>query len=189
MICENKAIMIQCLIYRWRGKRGVFLVQKSVQTDFGRRLAACKPIPWERIPDFGLYMDQVITYIDRQYHELYEESERLFTPAMVNNYVKMGLVSRPVGKKYGRDQLAQLLMICVLKQAASAEGMKRLLTPLPGQTVEALYAHFCEQQSQVFEALAGELPLPSPLTCVVRGAACRLLCNAVLSAPGKEEEA
>lgn len=166
-----------------------FLVQKSIQTDFGRRLAACKPIPWERIPDFGLYMDQVITYIDRQYHELYEESERLFTPAMVNNYVKMGLVSRPVGKKYGRDQLAQLLMICVLKQAASAEGMKRLLTPQPGQTVEALYAHFCEQQSQAFEALAGELPLPSPLTCAVRGAACRLLCNAVLSAPEKEEEA
>lgn len=166
-----------------------FFGAKECPNGFWPQAGRLQAIPWERIPDFGLYMDQVITYIDRQYRELYEESERLFTPAMVNNYVKMGLVSRPVGKKYGRDQLAQLLMICVLKQAASAEGMKRLLTPLPGQTVEALYAHFCEQQSQVFEALAGELPLPSPLTCVVRGAACRLLCNAVLSAREGVEEA
>ena len=144
---------------------------------------------WNAIPDLGLYMDQVITYIDRQYRALYEEGERLFTPAMVNNYVKMGLVSRPAGKKYGREQLAQLLMIYVLKQAVSAGGMKRLLTPPPGQTVETLYTHFCEQQSLAFEALARELPLPSPLTCAVRGAACRLLCNAMLAAPEQEVEA
>lgn len=166
-------------------------MQENEQIAFAARLRECRPIPWEQIPDLGLYMDQVITWLERQYAGLYGAGERIFTPAMVNNYVKLGLVGRPVGKKYGRDQLAQLLMICVLKQAASAEEMNRLMTPLEGESIQTLYRHFCLQQTETFAALADELPLPSSLTCTVRAAAYRFLCSAVLGeapAPQPEKE-
>ena len=109
------------------------------QTQFAARLDSFSPIQWELIPDFGLYMDQVITFVERQCQNLFREGERVFTPAMVNNYVKFGLVNRPLDKKYGREQLAQLMMICVLKQSASADGMKALLTPPEGVSLQAVY--------------------------------------------------
>lgn len=150
------------------------------QTLFAKRLEDFSPVPWDLIPDFGLYMDQVITFVERQCKPLYREGERVFSPAMVNNYVKFGLVDRPVDKKYGREQLAQLLMICILKQAASADGMKLLLKPPEGVTLQAHYAHFCQMEKQFFSALGEALPYPSPLSCAVQGAAYLFLCNALL---------
>ncbi|MEG0742340.1 MAG: DUF1836 domain-containing protein [Clostridia bacterium] len=163
-------------------------MQHKPQAAFAARLAEYAPLPWEQIPDLGLYMDQVLTFIERQCRTLYAPGERVFTPAMVNNYVKQGLVSRPDGKKYGREQLAQLLMICVLKQATSGEGMKRLLTPGAGEAVQALYSHFCATQTAVFHTLAEELPLPSAMTCAVRNAAYHLLCNELLTMPEQTPE-
>ena len=153
------------------------------QQVFAQRLAAYAPEEWSLIPDLGLYMDQVITYLGRQLKPVYPGDEKVFTPAMVNNYVKMGLVSRPNGKKYGREQLAQLLMICLLKQSASAGEMKALLTPAPGEDVQALYLRFCQTQKQTFGELASELPLDSALSCGVKSAAYRLLLADILSAP------
>ena len=151
------------------------------QAAFASRLEAFSPIAWELIPDFGLYMDQVTTFVERQCKALFMEGERVFTPAMVNNYVKFGLVDRPVDKKYGREQLAQLLMICVLKQAASTEGMKALLKPAEGVGLQAHYEAFCQTERTIFSALSAALPLPSPMACAVQGAAFLFLCNAVLS--------
>lgn len=151
------------------------------QAAFRDRLTAFNPAPWALIPDFGLYMDQVVTFVERQCRTLFMEGERVFTPAMVNNYVKFGLVSRPVDKKYGRDQLAQLMMICVLKQSASTEGMKALLTPPEGVSMQAHYEAFCTTEKNVFQSLARALPLPSPTACAVQGAAYLFLCNALLA--------
>lgn len=151
------------------------------QTQFANRLAAFAPAQWELIPDFGLYMDQVITFIERQCKNLYMDGERVFTPAMVNNYVKFGLVDRPVDKKYGREQLAQLMMICVLKQSASLEGMKTLLTPSPGSSMQEHYQRFCDTEREVFDTLLAAIPFPSPMTCAVQGAAYLFLCNALLA--------
>jgi len=151
------------------------------QALFAERLESFSPAPWEMIPDFGLYMDQVVTFVERQCQSLFMEGERVFTPAMVNNYVKFGLVDRPVDKKYGRDQLAQVMMICVLKQAASTDAMKALLKPPEGQTLQQHYENFCQTERAIFSALAEALPLPSPMVCAVQGAAYLFLCNALLA--------
>ncbi len=151
------------------------------QALFASRLEAFSPVAWELIPDFGLYMDQVITFLERQCKSLFMEGERVFTPAMVNNYVKFGLVNRPDGKKYGREQLAQLLMICVLKQAASAEGMKKLLRPPEGTNLQTHYERFCQTEKKIFASLGESLPLPSPMNCAVQGAAYMFLLSALLS--------
>ena len=89
-----------------------------------------KPIPWDMIPDIGLYMDQVITLITRMYEPLYgEATEGYLSASMINNYVKSKLIPRPVGKKYNREQIALLSMIVALKQTSSMEDIRVMLTP------------------------------------------------------------
>lgn len=149
------------------------------QQEFAGRLKAFHPVSWDLIPDLGLYMDQVITYIERQCKELFSGGARIFTPSMVNNYVKTGLVDRPVAKKYGRDQLAQLLMICVLKQSISTENMKILVRPPENTAMQAHYEGFCQTETAVFATLGDILPQPM-MTCAVQGAAYLLLCNTLL---------
>jgi hypothetical protein len=162
------------------------------QRQFTARLKEFQPVPWDLIPDLGLYMDQVVTFAERQCKDLFMEGERVFTPSMVNNYVKIGLVDRPVAKKYGRGQLAQLLMICVLKQSISSENMKTLVQPPEGKTMREHYESFCRTERAVFTALSDSQPLPL-MDCAVQGAAYQLLSNALLHRPqppkGKPEPA
>ena len=48
---------------------------------------------WELLPDIGLYMDQVITLMDRTFSPALPKGE--MTKSMVNNYVKVGMIPRP----------------------------------------------------------------------------------------------
>ena len=84
-----------------------------------------RPVEWEQLPDFALYMDQVLSYMDRQVIR-FDEDDGL-TAAMVNNYTKSGLVPRAEGKKYNRDHLAYLTAICVLKHVMSTRDMDLLI--------------------------------------------------------------
>ena len=69
----------------------------------------------EDIPNIDLYMDQVLTYMHRQL-SLFERSEDnpLLTSSMINNYVKSGVLERPEKKKYSKNHLATLMVICML---------------------------------------------------------------------------
>lgn len=121
--------------------------------------AAFQAVTWEQLPDLGLYMDQVITYVEQRCRPLYPQ-EKILTPAMVNNYVKSGLVIRPESKKYGRPQLAQLIMICTLKQALSQEEMKKLLVPAEDSASVASMA--AKGASEVPADPSAEDPLEDP---------------------------
>ncbi len=92
---------------------------------FSQRLRTQRPARWEQLPDFALYMDQVLSYMDRQVLRLDEDDP--LTSAMVNNYTKNGLVPRAEGKKYGREHLAYLTAICTLKRVMSARDMDLLI--------------------------------------------------------------
>ncbi len=107
---------------------------------------------WERLPDLGLYMDQVVTLIDRVFSTRLPKGET--TRSMINNYVKSGLVPRPVGKKYDRDHLARLLMVCVLKQALSMEGIGRLLDALCENGIRSGYERFRKRLMEIEAAVS-----------------------------------
>ena len=49
---------------------------------------------WDELPEFDLYMDQVIVMLNRYLsYFIYEgNDEKLITASMVNNYVKMKLI-------------------------------------------------------------------------------------------------
>ena len=94
--------------------------------EIQERMRSQRPVNWEQLPDFPLYMDQVLSYMDRQILR-FEEDDGL-TSAMVNNYTKSGLLPRAEGKKYNRTHLAYLTAICVLKRVRSAKDMEMVLS-------------------------------------------------------------
>ena len=121
------------------------------------RLQTQRPAPWEQLPDFALYMDQVLSYMDRQVLRFGDEDT--LTSAMVNNYTKSGLVPRAEGKKYNREHLAYLTAICVLKRVMSARDMDLLIKEeLQGdRTVENGYAAFCASLDKALTITADEM--------------------------------
>lgn len=128
-------------------------------TELRQRLRTQRPVPWEQLPDFALYMDQVLSYMDRQVIR-FDEDDGL-TSAMVNNYIKSGLVPRAAGKKYNREHLAYLTAICVLKRVMSTRDMDLLIKQeLQGErSVANGYAAFCESLDKALNITADEMEL------------------------------
>ncbi len=140
--------------------------------------------PWALLPDLGLYMDQVVTYIERQFEPLYgAQAKGMITPSMINNYVKSGLLPRPAGKKYGREHLALLMMIVTLKPVASMDDIARLVKPREDESLEALYMSFRQTLKQVFGSISID-PDVAPLQYAVTATAYRLVTEAMLSSSG-----
>lgn len=156
--------------------------------ELKKRLEEERPMPWDSFPDIGLYMDQVISYVSRQLIS-FDEGEGL-TPAMVNNYIKDGLLPRAEGKKYSRPHLAYLTAICALKQVLSVKETRALLRAGgTGRDPEDLYAVFFQELSLAedcaAEVLDPDLPaeeLPRlALRLALRSYADKLACERVLS--------
>ena len=121
------------------------------------QLQTQRPVSWEQLPDFALYMDQVLSYMDRQFIRF--DGEDALTAAMVNNYTKSGLVPRADGKKYNREHLAYLTVVGILKHVLSARDMDLMIKEeLQGlQSVETGYAAFQESLDCALRATAEEI--------------------------------
>lgn len=144
---------------------------------------AFEPVPWTQIPDLGLYMDQVITFIGRIYEPLYGADMKSFlSPAMINNYVKGQLIPRPAGKKYSREQIALLIMIVALKQVSSMDEIRGMLALRDAQTVEGLYTAFCRRFTDVIRSLRfdGADPLDAALDFAILSSGFRAGCVTAL---------
>lgn len=134
---------------------------------------------WEELPDFGLYMDQLLTYADRTV-------PGEITAGMINSYVKSGLLARPERKKYARESLAQLLMVGLLKPVLPLESLRQLLHPASGADTRNLY-----------EALRAGLekreqappPEESALDCALEAALYQRACRRMLEETDKEADA
>lgn len=123
---------------------------------------------WEMIPDFGLYMEQVIallgTYLDYLPPELKEE--QFITSAMINNYVRKKIMPEPKRKKYYRIHIAYLVVICSLKQSLSISMIQTMIPlDMSEEEVKTFYISYANRHSlaakyftkQVRDAAAGIL--------------------------------
>ncbi len=154
--------------------------------ELKQRMETQRPSDWESLPDISLYMDQVIGYMPRQLIQ-YGEEERL-TSAMVNNYIKDGLLPRAEGKRYGKTHLAYLTAICALKQVISVKDAGLLASDhADGQTGE-MYGRFLKQLDLALRDTAGRLDtdcteedLPGlALSLALQSYADRLACQRVI---------
>lgn len=156
-----------------------------------RQMADYQPIPWEQLPDLGLYMDQVITFLERHLSSLFLATEaegRILTPAMINNYVKQRVIPRPNGKKYEREHLAALLMVCALKQVLPIDAVTRLIAAQSGD-MRARYETFCAQQSLALARTGAALlrEETTALACAVEAGAACLAARALLREGGEQK--
>ena len=101
---------------------------------------------WNELPDFGLYMDQVISLMERYLGTPAGTGEKRLTPSMVNNYVKIGAIPSPIKKKYGREHLACLIVVCALKPVLPLAVIREILSnKLEQDDPSELYDQFCQQ--------------------------------------------
>ena len=122
----------------------------------GALVVLSAPSEWDRLPDIGLYMDQVVTYIERELGTLKgAEDERIATPSMINNYAKAGIIPRTEGKKYSRQHMAILLSAFTMKRVLSAQDMASLMVG-PGSPAETkvFYESFRQSMDQAAREMA-----------------------------------
>lgn len=107
---------------------------------------------WEELPDIELYLDQVVTFIDKYlsnyiYRDTESESSndgKILTKTMINNYVKQKIIDPPEKKKYNKIHIAHLFVICILKQVYSINDVDRLIKLAKEDTpIERAYNSFC----------------------------------------------
>lgn len=122
-------------------------------TELIARLTTERPADWENLPDIELYRDQVLSYMKRQ-HSLQPDGAQL-TGAMINNYIKSGLLPRTNGKKYTRDHLVYLTAICSLKQVLSVGATDDLMKLQPMITdAKGFYEQYLEKMETAFRETA-----------------------------------
>lgn len=125
-----------------------------------------KPLPYippdlKELPELDLYMDQLMEFLSKKTRLLQVEGEKpILTKAMVNNYVKFGILDKPHKKKYGVEHIMQLLMICHWKSVLTMEDIVLLMEQ--GKKEEDLtrlyqrYRALCLNQSEEVDALPKE---------------------------------
>lgn len=83
---------------------------------------------YKDLPDIDLYMDQVVTFLDKQLSIFQTSSlDKQITSSMINNYVKGEVVSAPISKKYNREHLALIQEVCTLKQVLTIAEVKQII--------------------------------------------------------------
>ena len=109
---------------------------------------------WNELPNIDLYLDQVVTFIDKYLNkyihtedyksETDNKNSTCITKTMINNYVKQNLIEAPVKKKYNKKHIAYLFVICILKQVYSINDIDRLIRLSQKEyTIDRAYNTFC----------------------------------------------
>ena len=104
-------------VYNGRMEKGVNNMIEAIE---GFRLPR-----YAQIPDVGLYLEQVVRYVNTHLAPLGEPE---LTSSMVSNYVKQGLISSPIKKSYTAEHLARLLFIAVVKPVVPLEGLRMMFS-------------------------------------------------------------
>lgn len=113
---------------------------------------------YEALPEIDLYMDQVTGYLNKLLCRVCRSEDGTpLTPNRINNYVKGGHIDRPMQKKYDRDQIAMLYMLCCAKQNLSIPEASALLGMHREVSTAALYEKFKALQENTVHACAAEI--------------------------------
>lgn len=122
--------------------------QKNIANEFH--------IPrWEELPEIDLYLDQTVTILET-YLKNYigNEKEKIITKTMINNYVKHEVLEPPEKKKYNKQHIATLFVICLLKQIYSMNDIKQLIQEAlkVSPSKKIAYNTFCSSLEKAIEA-------------------------------------
>lgn len=94
-------------------------------------LGLTEEIQVDHIPDIDLYMDQLLDFLNNRLNSLKRDTDdKGLTKTMINNYTKDQLLIPPLNRKYGKQHVMLLILICQLKSILSINDIKRLFAPI-----------------------------------------------------------
>ncbi len=102
------------------------LIQSIIES-----LGRIQPVNASELPDLGLYMDQVTTFMEKHMEPTKRYStDKVLTKTMINNYAKNRLLPPPDKKKYDKDHMIMLMFIYYFKNILSINDIEKLMAPL-----------------------------------------------------------
>lgn len=106
---------------------------------------------WDAIPNFGLYMDQVVSLLEEYLNFIpCDEKNKFVTASTINNYVRLKIMPAPIKRKYYRTHIAYLIFILVLKQTLSINDVQKLVPlDLSEEQVRDIYGNYSEKFRQL----------------------------------------
>ena len=149
---------------------------KNIQADIRHTLDSLHLPEYKEIPDVGLYLEQVVRYVNAYLAPLGEPE---LSPSMVSNYVKQRLIPAPQKKVYTAEQLARLMFIAAVKPVVPLEGLRLMFGIQEGSyALCTAYDYFCDEFENMLFAAFGVAPAAQGLG-ETRSAAKDLLRNTV----------
>lgn len=102
---------------------------------------------WDELPEIELYIDQVVSILQNNLSLfLKDEDSPIITSSMINNYVKKEVIKSPIKKKYNKDHLARLFVICICKRLMSISEVKDCISSFERfYSVSEGYNLFCDE--------------------------------------------
>lgn len=119
----------------------------------------------DQIPELDLYIDQILMLFEDKLGETRRrEKDKILTKSMVNNYSKEKMIRPMRGKKYSREQILQILIICNLKNVLSIGDIKQVMTLLMEEGVRS------DGLEEIFEKdTVNQLKLKEGISTIVNG--------------------
>lgn len=131
------------------------MVQEKME-EITAEIQAFRMPRYEELPRMNLYLEQIIEEVVYILGPIYGDNRqnKWITRTMVGNYVKQGLLPRPVGKKYTKEHIAYLLYISIAKQVLSIEEIHRLLEiQREAYPIELAYNYLCNEFENALQVI------------------------------------
>ncbi len=123
-------------------KRNLTLVN-SPRNEILEEVKNWRLLRWDELPNFEIYNDQLLSIVFDQVKPFLSEKD--ISSSMINNYVKQGLMPKPIKKKYSREHIALLTAISFVKQVFTIEEAgKGVRSFLEGREFSKSYDSFCD---------------------------------------------
>lgn len=156
---------------------------------------------WDQLPNQPMLSSQVVAYIQEVLSPI-AINDQLITSTMIQNYAKWGALPKIEGRKYGRAQIAILIIIAIYKQVLNIDQVKSGLDlQLKRMPIEPAYNRFAESITSACQRIFGPVQGKSTyrvetieidqktegIQLVSHAYACKLLATLIIEAGGYQE--
>lgn len=142
------------------------MAENNAKSAVSRSLLEHTLPAWDELPDFELYMDQVLSLTGRYLEGMPNSEDSKLTASMINNYVKVKIIPAPQGKRYSRRHVAYLLLLCILKPVLPIAAIQKLFAAAQSGTDDkAFYERFRGIYRQASSAAAEDQCFAEPELC------------------------
>ena len=137
-------------------------MERFEESALCREIEAFRLPRYADLPDFRLYIDQLIALVEKTLAPLMgADGEKWITATMIGNYARQGVIPRPEGKRYGREHAAYLIFVCLTKQVIAIGDIQQLIQVQRGTAfdVAVAYDYFCTELESILAHVFNGAPL------------------------------